>query len=109
MRAGKLRTRIDILTPPSAETPQDANGQPTAAWTTAATVWGSIEESGGSTSFTEDQFNTVKQVRITIRYYSGLTAKNRFSAGGRTFHILHIGGDLEKQIDMVCDCVEVET
>lgn len=110
MRAGTLRSRVAILTPPSAESPQDANGQPTAAWTTAATVWGDLEEQGtAGTTFQDDQFNTANQVTITIRYYSGLTTKHRLQIGSRLFHILHVGGDLQRRVDMVCACVELVT
>jgi len=108
MRAGKLRSRVIILAPPSAETPQSAHGTPTGAWTTVDTVWADVEEIGGDTQFRGDQFNTVKQLRVTLRYFSGLTEKHRFSFNSRTFHILHVGTD-QKLTEMICDCIEVKT
>lgn len=108
MRAGRLRTRVTIQAPPSAETPQDSDGQPTAAWSTVDTVWADVEETGGATSYTDDQFNTTKQIRVSMRYYTGLTTKHRLSFDSRTLHIVHVGTD-RKRTEMICDCTETLT
>ena len=84
MRAGKLRHRIEVQT--SVET-QDVYNQPTSVWTTAVTLWGSIEPLSGRELLSADAVMGEVNTRHRMRYDSNLTPKARLKHGTRYFDI----------------------
>jgi SPP1 family predicted phage head-tail adaptor len=64
------------------------SGQPNGAWSTVATVWGSVEDLRG------DEFTAAQQVpggkvsvRVRIRYRAGVLRQMRVIHGSRTLEI----------------------
>lgn len=82
--AGKLRHRIEIQTLTDADV---GDGTFTSTYSTAATVWASIQPLRGR-EFMEAQQTTGRAThRVTMRSYPALTIKHRLVFGGRTFGI----------------------
>lgn len=90
MRAGKLRHRIVIETLTAGSPDQLGTGEIDEAWATYLTVWGSVEPLDGKALFAAQQNHSEVEVRIAIRYQSGITAKMRVSYGGKYYNILAV-------------------
>lgn len=101
MRAGKLSDRIEIQ---SREISQDTFGDGLQVWSTVATRWGSIEQVSGREVWQANQLNPDVNVKITLRYYSGLTPRHRLVNGDRTFNIDSVI-DIDGR-EHVCFCKE---
>jgi len=87
MRAARLRHRIELQSPAYAK---DAVGQDIITYTTADTVWGSIEPLRGK-EFIERGIDSSKiTAKIVLRYYSGLNTKWRIKHDSDYFDILNI-------------------
>lgn len=79
MQAGKLRKRVVIQT--SAVT-ADSFGEPTATWTSAATVWASVEPLNGRELLRAQEVNAEVTVRVTMRYNTYASQTARLLVGG---------------------------
>ena len=101
--AGELVHRVEIqrLT----ETP-DAYGAPRHTWRTVATVWASIEDGQGRELFRAQQVKPEITAVVKIRWFEGLTAKDRFKWGPRTLNIDGVSEGKRRRVEMVCQCVE---
>jgi SPP1 family predicted phage head-tail adaptor len=89
MRAGTLRKRIAIQ---SRGTSVDSFGQQTTTWSTVATIWASIEPSGGKELMMAQAMNIDQASTITIRWQSlfadpKAVAAMRIVYGSRIFNI----------------------
>lgn len=104
VRVGQLRHRLAIQT---ATESVDAMGGVSESWATDITVWGQITRKGGGEKTTGEAVKATATHEIVIRYYSGLTPKNRFLFGSREFNILSVRDFDERNCYMICDCVEV--
>ena len=90
MKAGNLSYRIEVqersLSP-------DGFGDPLPTWTTIATRWASLEMQGAGKPFSANQVSPDATVRITMRYYDGLTPRHRLKLNSRIFQIEGITHD----------------
>ena len=101
MRAGKLRHRIEVQT--SVET-QDAYNQPTSVWTTAVTLWGSIEPLSGRELLRADAVMGEVTTRVRMRYDSNITPAARLKHGTRYFDIAAVMNreDRDAEVEVLC-------
>jgi len=103
LMAGKLRHRVSIQTESTAV---DTYGEPTASWSTDATVWASIEPtSGNEVSIGEGQAGIITH-RIFMRYTANATPKKRLLFGSRVFGIVTVLNHEERNEFMQLQCKE---
>ena len=74
IRAGRLRHRLQLqqFAPTTSPQTKNAYGEVTSAWTTQATVWGSIEPLSGREYLSAGGTQNDATVRIVIRYYGSI-------------------------------------
>ena len=104
MGIGKLRHNLVIQ---AQSRSSDSGGGVRHTYSTLATVKGSVEPTGGNTSFFGDQIEGRTTHKITIRYRSDVTTKHRinFSADSKIFkinRILNIG-TRDRYLEMLCE------
>ncbi|NDD52969.1 head-tail adaptor protein [bacterium] len=95
MDPGQLKHRIQIQT--NATTASSDLGQPIDAWTTVATVWGSIEPLSGREAFYAQQVQADASHKVIIRGNQTINTKQRLIHESRTFNIVSIMDDEEKK------------
>ncbi len=83
MRAGKLRHRLSIQRETEFVSP---NGERSKVWTTAWTVWGSVEPLSAKESTSAQQQGGNVTHKITVRG-ARITTQDRVSYNGRIFHL----------------------
>lgn len=91
---GRLRHRLTIQ---RVTEDQSDTGQPVQTWTDLATRWAGIQSVLGQSKeeFTGEQVTGEITHRITMRYYPGLTSKDRLLFGTRVFNIVAIDNVME--------------
>ena len=101
MRSGRLRHRLILQS--KAET-RDSYGATLITWDTEATVWGAIEPLSGKEYFSQQSVQAEAQVRIVIRYYSGVLPSWRVSNGGLYYDIVDVlNHDMRnQQLTLMC-------
>ena len=87
MEIGQLDRRIILQ---QATTTQDIYGQLNRTWTAVATVWANVNWKGGAEGFEAEELTASTTVIFTIRYYSGLVAKDRILMGSTYYDILDV-------------------
>lgn len=87
MKSGKLDRRITIQN--RVET-QNTLGEAVISYTTFAQVWAEVVPLRGREYFTAAQTIPEAQLRIRIRYMTGVTEKHRIVYEGVNYDILHI-------------------
>ena len=87
VRIGRLRNRIQIQT--YTESRND-HGQVLQEWSTAATRWGGIEPLKSDEIIAADKIEGRVTHKIILRYYEGLSKKNRLCFDSRYFNIFSI-------------------
>lgn len=90
MRAGELRHRVTIQQPVES---RNSFGEVTVTWQDVATVWAAIEPLRGREFWEARQTVAEMDVRIRIRYRSGITPKMRVVWGSKVY-------DIESVIDV---------
>jgi len=75
LRAGQLRHRLELQRATAGIT--SGTGKPTETWAALDVVWASVEAIAGSERYAELQRQGVVTHVIKIRYWSGLTSKDR--------------------------------
>lgn len=103
MNAGKLRHRVIIET--CSEAPNEMN-ELVPSWGTLATVWADIRPVAGREAMRAQQIAADANYVIEIRYYPGLTVKERIKYGARTFEINAIQNPEERNISLLLFCKE---
>ncbi len=87
MRAGKLRHQITI----QQNTPaRNGKGEEIDSWSTFATRYAAVIPLTGRELFNAQQRHAEAELRMELRYFSGVTTKMRVSWDSRLFDILHI-------------------
>ena len=81
---GVLRHRITIQSPVAAE---DEGGGRAISWTSLATVWAQIEETGGRQLVRAGQLEPQTLYRLTLRHVAGVAAGMRAVWGTKTIEI----------------------
>ena len=84
LMAGKLRHRVAIQ---SLSESLDSYGEPDEGWTTAETVWASIEPVSGNELDVGDGQTGIVTHRVFMRYTANATPKKRLLFGSRVFGI----------------------
>lgn len=90
---GKLRDRVSIQTRSKTTA---ANGETISTYATVATRWAQVEEQGGQEITQANQQVAQKSVKVTLRYYSGLSAQHRFLFGSRVLNIQSVTADQDR-------------
>ena len=91
MRAGKLRHQVVIQSLVPGSPQQKASGEPDTTWTNLLTgVSASIEPLSGRELFAAQEHHSEIEVRIRVRYRSGLTAAMRVVHDGLYYDIAAI-------------------
>lgn len=104
MRIGTLRHRVTIQQLVAGSPQQYDTGEPDESWTDVATVWASVEPLQGRELTAAQEVHSEAEVRIKMRYRSGVTAKMRVSFDGVYYSILVV---LDKalrhiELDLIC-------
>lgn len=101
MNPGDLRHRITLQSQP---TTQDSYGAPAGDYTDVATVWANINPIAGKELFAAEQFNSEITHRVRIRYRSGVNPSMRVKYGTRTFEIMYVINEYERDniIQLMC-------
>lgn len=87
MRAGKLNLRVSIQTRSES---RDSHGGVVTTWTTIATRWGGMAGQKVDERQKAGRVDAVATHRLSMRYYSGLSPKDRLLLGSRAFNIIEI-------------------
>jgi SPP1 family predicted phage head-tail adaptor len=87
-RVGKLRHRVTFQLP--TEATADTAGQPVQAWADVATVWASVEPTGGREYFLGDQNRAVVTHVVQARRNTAFTPKGRFAYGARVLNVVAV-------------------
>jgi SPP1 family predicted phage head-tail adaptor len=103
--AGKLRQKIDILQPTGVQ--DSAGGISLADYTVLATVWASIEPTGGTETLAAGSETSVVTHRIEIRYIAGLNASMQVGFSGRKFQITAVENPDERTKKLYLQVVEL--
>ncbi len=104
MRAGRLQARITIQ---EQATTQDAYGENTGTWSDVVDLYAWIAPVSGQEGVREDQTSNQITHRITIRWRSGITPRNRVTYNSRIFNIHSVRTIDEQAREMILDCVEM--
>ena len=84
MRAGELRTRVEIQQP--VRTGSGTGGR--TEWVTVAPAWADVRPIRSTDRTAEGHFQTVRLARVSIRYRPGVKSKMRVVIGGRVLEIV---------------------
>jgi SPP1 family predicted phage head-tail adaptor len=103
--AGRYRHQVTLQR--VTETQSDT-GAVTETWNPLATVRADIMPLDGTERFLAQAVTPVKTLNVAIRYYAGLTEKDRVLYGTRSLNILHILDVEERHREMVLLCEEVD-
>lgn len=110
MRAGKLRKRVTIQ---ALTTAANDYGEMVETWSTAATVWGSLEPllTGTREAFT--QAGSLVQARVSyqcrVRYRALSPVTNRLVVEGRTFEVAGVLDPDGRGAELLALCYEVQS
>ena len=102
-RSGDLRHLLQIRRPVYAVAGQRA---PTSTPKTIGEVHGKIEYLSGQEQLLAMQADGRVTCRVSIRYFPGLTPRDEFGFGTRTFNIISINNLEERNTWMICTCGE---
>lgn len=107
IRAGRLRHRVLVQALPASPA-LDGYGQTSSSFSTAATVWASIDPLSGNELVQARQVSADVTHRVVMRYHAGLTPKMRLKKGDRVFEILSVlDGANSTRRESVCLVKEV--
>lgn len=84
---GTLRHRITIEAPSATE---DAGGGRAIAWTSFATVWAEITQTGGRALVRAGEVEPQTDYRITIRHVAGVRAGMRANWNGKLIELTSV-------------------
>lgn len=90
MTIGELNRRIEVL---QLIEERDTFGQVVGNWATVGRVWAKIEQLKGNESFNSQQIKSSQPVKITVRFYAGLTVKHRIKYLDTVYEITGIADE----------------
>ena len=102
--AGKLNKEVIIQT---ASESRDAYGAVIITWGSNVTTWAAIEPLVGAELVKAQQIDAEVNVKITMRYRTGMTTAKRILYGSRVYEIYSIVDPTEKTEAQVCLCKEI--
>jgi SPP1 family predicted phage head-tail adaptor len=103
--AGRLRHRIEIQA--AAESRTSASGAVSKAWTTTATVWGSVDPLRGKKLEQARQISPRVTHEVMMRGRQSITSANRLLFKGRALNIEYVGDQQERGISTLILATEV--
>lgn len=103
MRIGRLRTRLDLLTPQ--DVPDGAGGM-RRSYAVKAAIWASIRPVRAGPDTTQDREGGSLTHRITVRRRDDVDAKARFRKGERLFQVIAVHDPDERGRVLECLCRE---
>jgi SPP1 family predicted phage head-tail adaptor len=108
VNAGKLRHRVTLQAPPDPANPdwQNAEGEPTQAWSDLATRWAAIEPKGGAESFSAGQVVPTATHLVTIRHLATVNEACRVKFGERYLYVQSLVDLEERGIWLQLTCEE---
>lgn len=104
VEAGKLKHQVGIQV--VTETPDEFGGASAKEWNTVATRRASVSPLRGQERSAAKQVTPELSHRVVMRYYSGLTTKNRLVFGSRILEIQEIITPDEIKHMMIIMCIE---
>lgn len=105
MRAGRLRNRLVIE---RATNVQGTNGEITQSWATLATVWGEVKDLRGTELIEGQQAEATMSTKITMRYRTGIDAKDRVTWAGHVYEVVAVAADANALRELELMCREVD-
>jgi SPP1 family predicted phage head-tail adaptor len=102
--AGQIR---HVLTLQQRDTTIGTRGQKASTFTALATVRGAIETLGGREAELARKLSADATLKVTVRYYPGVTVEHRFLFGTRALNIGHVANWRERNEWLICLCAEV--
>jgi SPP1 family predicted phage head-tail adaptor len=104
--AGQLRHQVDVQ---DQVTTQDANGQPSTAWTTTKTVWADIRYQSGIETIKMGVDVSVSRASIRCRY-GAFVPGQRVVYGTTIFNVMAVQPTVRKDyVDLVCEVMNVNS
>ena len=106
MRAGKLRTRVEVQ---RIDEERDKQGGIVSSWTTIAHRWASVVPLSGREYWSAQQVQSDVTHKVQLRYLEGLTSKDRLRLlhSQRVLNIQSVLDVDERHREMQLMCVEV--
>lgn len=104
MKIGSLRHRVTLQEYAGSA---DSYGAITEEWVDVTTVWAEIEPLSGKEFFVAQQVNSQVDIKIRIRYISGVMPQMRVLYGTRTFSIVSVLDIEERHREIHLMCKEV--
>ena len=105
MSAGQLRHRVDLQSPVAT---QDAQGQPSTAWLTTATVWADIRYQTGVSAIKSGADISVVRVSIRMRHRA-INAGQRVLHDGVAYNIIAVQPDVRRAyVDCVSEVIDAQ-
>ncbi|KKL96985.1 hypothetical protein LCGC14_1839000 [marine sediment metagenome] len=98
MQIGRLRHRITIETPTDV---LDDFGESTKTWSSIGTVWASVEPLSGQEKFEALQIYPEASHKVRIRYLSGVSPDDHILFGSRTFEIVAVMNQMERNREII--------
>ena len=105
MYAGKLRHRVIVER--FTESQDATTGEPAETWSPAGAVWALVEPLAGQELFEAKRIQPEVTHRVTIRYGSDVTTRDRLVWDGRTFGILSALNIEERRREVQLSCKEL--
>lgn len=87
MEVGRFNQRIELQAPTSTA---DAMGGCVTTYATAATVWAQVEPLTGRELEASQASYTEVDLKVIMRYYSGLSTQYRVKHGAKTYQIVAV-------------------
>jgi SPP1 family predicted phage head-tail adaptor len=103
MEAGKLNQRVIIQ---SVTYSRNDYGEAVANWSTSDTRWARVEPLSGRELYSARQLNAEVDLKVTLRYKSDLTARNRLLFGTRILEIGAVTHTEEAGTETIAFCTE---
>jgi len=102
--AGKLR---HVLALQQRDTAIGTRGQKASTFATLATIRAAVETLGGREAELARKLSADATLKVTVRYYPGVTVEHRFLCGARVLNIGHVNNWLQRNEWLICLCAEV--
>lgn len=100
---GELHHKVQIQ---AADVTTDDDGSIIETWRTIATVWANPNPTSGGERWKDAALATSNLFIFKMRYFRGLTTKNRILFDGRTFDIKNVQDVNERGIIHMVTCLE---
>lgn len=105
IKTGELFQRLEVQ---SATSTRDAMGQPIVSWTTSSTRWASVKSLNSREAYYSKTVNPTVTHKIRMRYFLGLTQRDRLKEGARIYDISGIINVDERNVSYEIDAIERE-